>query len=215
MWDLLGVRVDALDEIGCLVKGLGFLMVHVPSEAYTFAKAHGVGAQAGPQSISTAGAASQDVVDRPMEGVTYPYLLVNVGSGERRGVAGLVAPAHAPGPALPAGVGFIVVRSESDWERVSGTSLGGGTYYGLCHMLTGMTSFDEMLNQAESGDNERVDLTVGDIYGEERAVVCARPEGVTCFYLNAHRWGLLEVWPQVFDHRSVSAQSSWRRIPRA
>ena len=59
--DILGVRVDPLDEIGCLVKGLGFIMVHVPSEAYTFEP--------------------QGQADRPMEGVTYPYLLVNVGSG--------------------------------------------------------------------------------------------------------------------------------------
>ena len=72
MLDILGVRVDALDEIGCLVKGLGFLMVHVPSEAYTFA-----------QSQQGQG---HDVVDRPMEGVTYPYLLTNIGSGEAAGV---------------------------------------------------------------------------------------------------------------------------------
>ena len=38
---------------------------------------------------------------------------------------------------IGSGVGFILVRSETHWERVSGTSLGGGTYYGLCHMLTG------------------------------------------------------------------------------
>ena len=38
---------------------------------------------------------------------------------------------------------------------------------------------------------------------------------VTCFCFNVHRRGLLEVWPQVFDHRSVSTQSSRRRVPRA
>ncbi len=83
-------------------------------------------------------------LDRPTDaGVEYPYLLANVGSG----------------------VGFILVRSEDDWERVSGTSIGGGTFYGLCHMLTGETSYDKMLDGAERGRNERVDLTVGDIYG--------------------------------------------------
>ena len=78
-----------------------------------------------------------------MERIEYPYLLVNIGSG----------------------VGYILVTSETTWVRVSGTSLGGGTFYGLCHMLTGLTSFDEMLLAAERGENSRVDLTVGDIYG--------------------------------------------------
>jgi hypothetical protein len=63
------------------------------------------------------------------------------------------------------GAGFILVRGEDSWERVSGTSIGGGSFYGLCHMLTGETSYDKMLDGAERGRNERVDLTVGDIYG--------------------------------------------------
>jgi type II pantothenate kinase len=79
----------------------------------------------------------------PNSGVLYPYLLVNIGSG----------------------TSIIVVKGESEWERVGGTSLGGGTYYGLVHMLTGLVKFDDMLNNAEEGDNTAVDLTVGDIYG--------------------------------------------------
>jgi hypothetical protein len=82
--------------------------------------------------------------DRPMDaGIIYPYLLVNVGSG----------------------VSFILVRSEHSWERVSGTSLGGGTFFGLANLITGETSFDRMLDSAEGGNNANVDLTVGDIYG--------------------------------------------------
>ncbi len=99
-------------------------MTHVSSETYTW---------------------QGDVpVDRAMDnGIQYPYLLVNVGSG----------------------VGFILVNSEHSWERVSGTSLGGGTFFGLSALLTGETSFDRMLDSAEGGDNAAVDLTVGDIYG--------------------------------------------------
>jgi hypothetical protein len=78
-----------------------------------------------------------------MDRIEYPFLLCNIGSG----------------------VGYILVTSETTWERVSGTSLGGGTFYGLCHMLTGLSSFDQMLDGAEEGDNCNVDLTVGDIYG--------------------------------------------------
>jgi type II pantothenate kinase len=76
-------------------------------------------------------------------GLQYPFLLVNVGSG----------------------VSFICVEREGQWRRVGGTSIGGGTFYGLCHMLTGVSEFDAMLDLAEQGNNERVDLTVGDIYG--------------------------------------------------
>ncbi len=33
---LLGVSLDPVDEIDCLVKGMAFLMSHVNAEAYTF-----------------------------------------------------------------------------------------------------------------------------------------------------------------------------------
>lgn len=59
----------------------------------------------------------------------------------------------------------MLVRSEDDWARVSGTSIGGGTFYGLCHLLTGLTDFDDMLTLGEQGNNVNVDLVVGDIYG--------------------------------------------------
>ncbi len=147
MREILDVHMESLDELGCLVKGLGFLMVHVPTEAFTF---HGATA-----------------VDRPMDGIVYPYLLANVGSG----------------------VSFIVVRSEHDWERVSGTSLGGGTFYGLCRMLTGLTSFDEMLNHAELGNNVNVDLTVGDIYGGDYAKFGLKSSTIAASFGKAITWG--------------------------
>ena len=57
------------------------------------------------------------------------------------------------------------MESESKWDRVGGTSVGGGTYYGLTHLLTGCSDFDAMLDLADAGDNASVDLCVGDIYG--------------------------------------------------
>lgn len=82
----------------------------------------------------------------------YPFLLVNIGSG----------------------VSILLVRGDHDWERVSGTSIGGGTFYGLCHLITGMDSFDEMVEAAARGVNSNVDLTVGDIYGGDYAKVGLR-----------------------------------------
>ncbi|KAJ2156883.1 hypothetical protein GGF46_004887 [Coemansia sp. RSA 552] len=89
--------------------------------------------------------------DRPMQFVDptaddmFPYMLVNIGSG----------------------VSIIKVTGENEFERISGTSLGGGTLWGLLHLLTGVRSFDEMLEMTKSGDNTSVDLMVGDIYGAD------------------------------------------------
>jgi type II pantothenate kinase len=75
----------------------------------------------------------------------YPYLLVNIGSG----------------------VSFLKVSGPRKYERVGGTSLGGGTLWGLLSLLTGARTFDDMLDMAERGDNARVDMLVGDIYGTD------------------------------------------------
>ena len=48
---------------------------------------------------------------------------------------------------------------------MSGTSLGGGTFLGLCSLLTGCQTFDEALDLADSGDSTNVDKLVRDIYG--------------------------------------------------
>lgn len=73
----------------------------------------------------------------------YPYLLVNIGSG----------------------VSMIKVSGKDQHHRVGGTSLGGGTFWGLLCLLTGASTFKEMLDLAERGENGAVDLLVGDIYG--------------------------------------------------
>ncbi len=75
----------------------------------------------------------------------YPYLLVNIGSG----------------------VSMIKVSGPRHYERIGGTSLGGGTLWGLLSLLTGARTFDDMLAMADRGDNTAVDLLVGDIYGTD------------------------------------------------
>ena len=49
-------------------------------------------------------------------------------------------------------------NSEGDgkFDRVSGSSLGGGTFWGLCRLLTACRSFDEMLELSARGDNAKV-----------------------------------------------------------
>ena len=75
----------------------------------------------------------------------YPYLLVNIGSG----------------------VSMIKVSGSKKYQRIGGTSLGGGTLWGLLSLLTGARTFDDMLGMADRGDNAAVDMLVGDIYGTD------------------------------------------------
>jgi len=77
------------------------------------------------------------------EGEYYPYLLCSVGSG----------------------VSILKVTGIDTFQRVSGSSLGGGTFWGLCRMLTNVGSFEEVKELVSQGDNKLTDLLVGDIYG--------------------------------------------------
>ena len=73
----------------------------------------------------------------------YPFMLVNIGSG----------------------VSILHVKGPDDYKRVYGTSLGGGTFFGLCCLLTNCSTFEEALELAAQGDNKKVDKLVKDIYG--------------------------------------------------
>lgn len=73
----------------------------------------------------------------------YPFILVNVGSG----------------------VSILAVYGPDKYKRVSGTSLGGGTFLGLCCLLTGCNTFEEAIQLATKGDNRKVDKLIRDIYG--------------------------------------------------
>ncbi|KAK7489322.1 hypothetical protein BaRGS_00019430 [Batillaria attramentaria] len=73
----------------------------------------------------------------------FPYLLVNIGSG----------------------VSLVKVESDTKFERIGGTSTGGGTFWGLGCLLTQAKSFDDLLVLAEAGDHRSVDMLVRDIYG--------------------------------------------------
>ena len=73
----------------------------------------------------------------------YPRLLVNIGSG----------------------VSIIRMDSPTQYERISGTALGGGTALGLAYLLLGCTSFDELIELSITGQASNVDLSVGSIMG--------------------------------------------------
>ncbi|GLV33307.1 fumble [Carabus blaptoides fortunei] len=73
----------------------------------------------------------------------YPFLIVNIGSG----------------------VSVLAVYGANNFRRISGTSIGGGTFLGLCCLLTGCNTFEEAIDLATGGDHTHVDKLVRDIYG--------------------------------------------------
>ena len=141
---VLDVEVRRQDEMECLIEGLNFITM-IPDEVYYFSDelVHHVSHPPPPaESLKL----SKPVVDDPSSGTTplerpspnppdysvsfvshptpqLPCLLVNIGSG----------------------VSLIKVEEDGRFERVSGTSLGGGTLWGLLSMLTPARTFDGKL----------------------------------------------------------------------
>ncbi|CAG5866843.1 unnamed protein product [Menidia menidia] len=136
------LQLHKLDELDCLIRGVLYIDSVVssgPSECYYFENPTD----------------PDRCVQRPytLEN-PYPLLLVNIGSG----------------------VSILAVYSENNYKRVTGTSrscltlrvvdsLGGGTFLGLCCLLTGCSTFEEALEMASQGESTRVDKLVRDIYG--------------------------------------------------
>uniref|UniRef100_K3WE04 pantothenate kinase n=1 Tax=Globisporangium ultimum (strain ATCC 200006 / CBS 805.95 / DAOM BR144) TaxID=431595 RepID=K3WE04_GLOUD len=132
----LGIEIYKADEMDALIKGMNFVLQHAKDECYTFKNVV----------LETHGLCEADktIVPTPTSSELYPFLLVNIGSG----------------------VSILKVSGENTYERVSGTSLGGGTFWGLCRAMSKLQSFDEAMDASLEGDSNAVDMTVGDIYGD-------------------------------------------------
>lgn len=137
----IGVQLVRLDEMSCTVAGLNFLLTTVKNEVYMYIP-HNPSTRTNPSSSPTADfdrtTRFVDTTHNP-----FPYLLVNIGSG----------------------VSILKVIEHDTLERVSGSSLGGGTFWGLARMLLDCATFDDVIRLTHDGDNANVDMYVGDIYG--------------------------------------------------
>jgi len=134
----LGMEVLREDEMECLIGGLKFITL-IPDEVYYFSDeliqsvSHPSSHPNPKPNIPTVGPNGiyeRPSPDPPKFAVTFesnptpqlPCLLANIGSG----------------------VSIIKVDEDGKFERVSGTSLGGGTLWGLLSLLTLATNFDGM-----------------------------------------------------------------------
>ncbi|WAQ82815.1 hypothetical protein PtA15_3A179 [Puccinia triticina] len=168
----LGGDVEVLseDEMDCLITGLNFI-TEIPNEVFWFSDQlvqeiiHNTPADPANDNLLTKPASTHEQPDQAIEQFPrpspnppqysllfdsnptpqFPCMLVNIGSG----------------------VSIIKVTHFGKFERISGTSLGGGTLWGLLSLLTEAKSFDEMLDLSLKGDNSKVDMLVGDIYGQD------------------------------------------------
>jgi type II pantothenate kinase len=174
--------MDKQDELDSLVAGMQFVLSTVIGECYTFRPAQNLPPQresslsSGQESegptddssniglkltesmdgsdLNSSGSSKKIKVDewwwsRKVQrdsisySASYPYLLVTIGTG----------------------VSVLRVDGPRKYERISGSTIGGGTYWGLMRLLTDVESFDDAMKLAEVGDPSKVDMMVGDIYG--------------------------------------------------
>lgn len=177
-WErVLGIDILKQEELDSLVAGMQFVMSTVVGECYTFLpKIRDSNPTDPPPADSdnatnvptpSESAASEDDSDHDAEvhdeyqgddwwwsrkvqrdvvsvSDTYPYLLVTIGTG----------------------VSILRVDGPREHERISGSTIGGGTYWGLIRLLTDIDDFEAVMKMAEKGDPSKVDMMVGDIYGK-------------------------------------------------
>lgn len=79
----------------------------------------------------------------------YPYLLVSIRSG----------------------VVFLRVDGPKSFKKIDGSNIGASTYLGLLKLLTNYKYPHEALKGAIEGDNTKIDLSVGDIYGGDYSAI--------------------------------------------
>jgi len=141
----LNLKLHKSDELDSLIKGIEIVNACSTSECYYFdCPLKGEDKVVWRWQSGRCSKTDHNFVGKTgPEGLQYPYLLCNIGSG----------------------VSVVVVRDRNNFQRVSGSSIGGGFFHGLCALLCGVETFDEAIELASSGDNKNVDKLVGDIYG--------------------------------------------------
>ena len=193
MWEkILGIKMDKQEELESMVAGMQFVLSTVVGECYTFrpktreltantstgtteSDISQVGADlvsSGSEDSSSFPASAQQPIQEEQKdskqqqqqkakqvdewwwsrkvqrdsvsySSAYPYMLVTIGTG----------------------VSILRVDGPRQHERISGSTIGGGTYWGLMRLLTDVEDFEDLMHLAEKGDPCKVDMMVGDIYG--------------------------------------------------
>eukprot|EP00428_Durinskia_dybowskii_P024710 CAMPEP_0170237570 /NCGR_PEP_ID=MMETSP0116_2-20130129/18536_1 /TAXON_ID=400756 /ORGANISM="Durinskia baltica, Strain CSIRO CS-38" /LENGTH=442 /DNA_ID=CAMNT_0010488375 /DNA_START=21 /DNA_END=1345 /DNA_ORIENTATION=- len=168
----LGVTLRPVDELGVVIQGIAWLVDRPMREKQRFLdypsrspssvasdsevdpgqphRSASAASSFSPAADSTT-ASTPSITSTPRRNcleqgarALFPFLLVNIGSG----------------------VSVVRVDGLDRFERVSGSAVGGGTFWGLCQLLCpDCGGFEEAGQLAEQGDASSINLLVEDIYG--------------------------------------------------
>ena len=127
------------DEFTALVGGLRYVRRNFPSGCLYHLSNFLFHGNVGPDRAKVTASG----IDLPPD---TPVLVVNMGTG----------------------TSFVDVPGDSNFNRVGGSSLGGGTFMGLVKGLTNCKGYEQALELAALGDSRKVDMLVGDIYGDSQ-----------------------------------------------
>ncbi|VBB27078.1 unnamed protein product [Acanthocheilonema viteae] len=142
----LGLQLHKTDELESLIKGIEFIAATNPDECYYYenplddALCRKVIWRWSHGRCSTSDFVPEN---EKKDGLQYPYIVCNIGSG----------------------VSVLAVRGHNQFERIGGSSIGGGFFQGICAVMCGCETFEEAIELASRGDNKNVDKLVKDIYG--------------------------------------------------
>lgn len=81
------------------------------------------------------------LINEQIGGLTEPIIITNIGTG----------------------TSIHYINNDYE-ERLSGTGIGGGTFFGLSSLLTGINDFNQIATLSMEGHRETVDIKVKDIY---------------------------------------------------
>lgn len=123
----VNMQLQKFDELDALIKGILYAETHNRTECYYYENASDIRWVNISAVINNCLSNTVNLLRSLSQksrfdfSKPYPFILVNVGSG----------------------VSVLAVRGPNDYKRISGTSLGGGTFLGLCCLLTGCNTFEE------------------------------------------------------------------------
>ena len=134
--EVLGIKISKKEELDSLVAGMQFVLADVEGECYTFQPEEHISSKAVSHSKIQKLWSRKVRQDFAVKSDSYPYMVVTIGTG----------------------VSVLRVDGPGKHERISGSTIGGGTYWGLCRLLTDVEDFQSVLSLAERGDPEKVDM---------------------------------------------------------